>query len=294
MAELTTFAELLWEPRPGLPRFVRWSAGAQAGDGNGGLLFERIGARWGTKGNGPDKGRPEARKGEWAEAITRRHGDGAALNSYAERLKRLARVHGGTVQPFKTDWRLVTGMGIPNPMENGLTWHRTLGVPYLPGSGVKGLIRAFAREWAEDKPAGEEERRIFGRGPEKEEPQEIKETAGSLVFFDAVPMAPVEVLADVMTPHQSRYYAGEEGPSDSVPPIPIVFVAVGEATLQFAIAPAFRYTNLPPTGGGPDGLDVAQGDCARAFAWLELALQIMGAGAKTKANYGRMSPVPTS
>lgn len=41
----------------------------------------------------------------------------------------------------KVAWRLVIGMGLPSPMEVGLTLHHIYGFPYLPGSSVKGVTR---------------------------------------------------------------------------------------------------------------------------------------------------------
>jgi len=40
----------------------------------------------------------------------------------------------------KTDWHFVIGMGETHPIENGFTWHHTLGVPYVPGSSFKGIV----------------------------------------------------------------------------------------------------------------------------------------------------------
>jgi len=45
------------------------------------------------------------------------------------------------VLKLKTQTRLVVGMGIPSFFENGISLHRTYGVPYIPASSVKGLLR---------------------------------------------------------------------------------------------------------------------------------------------------------
>ncbi|NPA14856.1 MAG: type III-B CRISPR module RAMP protein Cmr6 [Aquificae bacterium] len=42
---------------------------------------------------------------------------------------------------FKTGYNLAVGLGLPSFFENGLTFHHTYGVPYLPASSVKGLLR---------------------------------------------------------------------------------------------------------------------------------------------------------
>jgi len=41
-------------------------------------------------------------------------------------------------------WRLAVGLGTEHPLENGCTLHRVYGVPYLPGSSIKGLTRNCA------------------------------------------------------------------------------------------------------------------------------------------------------
>lgn len=41
----------------------------------------------------------------------------------------------------KVVWRLIIGMGNPNPLETSLTLHPQYGVPLIPGSAVKGLTR---------------------------------------------------------------------------------------------------------------------------------------------------------
>jgi len=58
-------------------------------------------------------------------------------NQYVETLKSA----NFEVFKFKTSTRLVVGMGIPSFFENGITFHHTYGVPYIPASSVKGLSR---------------------------------------------------------------------------------------------------------------------------------------------------------
>ena len=41
----------------------------------------------------------------------------------------------------KVVWRLIIGLGNPNPLETSLTLHPQYGVPLIPGSAVKGLTR---------------------------------------------------------------------------------------------------------------------------------------------------------
>lgn len=54
----------------------------------------------------------------------------------------------------------VTGMGLEHPLENGFSFLHPYGLPYLPGSSVKGVVRRAAEELAlfEPEPKSEEKR----------------------------------------------------------------------------------------------------------------------------------------
>ena len=45
---------------------------------------------------------------------------------------------------------MAIGLGNSHPLENGLLWHPTLGVPYFQGSTVKGLAKALIEKWGAD------------------------------------------------------------------------------------------------------------------------------------------------
>ncbi|MGH8608166.1 MAG: RAMP superfamily CRISPR-associated protein [Gammaproteobacteria bacterium] len=88
---------------------------------------------------------------------------------------------GGCCVPMTTDWRLVSGLGNGHPLETGFVWHRTLGMPYLPGSAVKGLVRAWAdpeKGWGGVTDPNKVTR-LFGDTSEN--------GAGQLIVFDALP-----------------------------------------------------------------------------------------------------------
>jgi len=46
--------------------------------------------------------------------------------------------------------RLVVGLGSESAWENSITLHRTYGVPYIPGSALKGLAAAYAHRFLKD------------------------------------------------------------------------------------------------------------------------------------------------
>lgn len=170
-------------------------------------------------------------------------------------------------------------------LENaGIALHPVYGFVYLPGSGLKGLVRAWVETvWA---PAQSDEekawRRIeeaFGWSPGSERHKiTVPEgaAAGRLVFHDAWPIQWPRLILDVINNHHTKYYAGEDDPGDWEEPSPVYFLAVGRnEKFEFAVS------DRKP--GSDDLLD-------RACEWLRDALTIEGAGAKTAAGYGRFKP----
>lgn len=250
-----------------------------------GLWHEKFGTLWApnyeSRSNRPANYRYGAKSPEWVKELdNKRVGEPTRLTAYANQLLDLARAQGGLA--FEADVaelsKFVTGIGIAHPIENGFAWHRTLGTPYLPGSGVKGLTLAYARDWLDI--GMDELRAIFGtaigdesKGQKKGE--EKAEFEGAVVFFDAVPVAPPVLTAQILTPHGE----GSGAPKDAGPPKPLGFLAVKSGRFLFALAPA----------RGPADLRLQQ--CRKARYWLKGALQQIGAGAKTKSGYGRFEKI---
>lgn len=207
-------------------------------------------------------------------------GDPHLLGEVSRRVEGLAKAHGGKTFRLATAWRFVTGLGRSHPVENGFAWHHTLGTPYIPGSSLKGLTRAYAR--AADPRDSERVTRIFG--PEAE----TELSVGSVVFLDAVPTEPVALEADVMTPHYAPWYQADpkdiekNPPADWYDPTPIPFLTVAPGQV-------FLFAVLPRTS-----TDEARQDCAVAANWLKRALDTLGAGAKTAVGYGQFLDDPAA
>ncbi|RMD65724.1 type III-B CRISPR module RAMP protein Cmr6 [Candidatus Parcubacteria bacterium] len=240
--------------------------------------------------------RPEDKKA-WADAKNAwirgfdgsQVGDAMLIARHLERRDALIRALEGCTASFQTDWHFVTGLGIEHPVENGMAWHPTLGVPYLTGAAVKGMLRAWCEIW--EMLDGETIRRWFGPSTD-ELKQGSSAEAGAFVFFDALPTAPVRLKADVMTPHYGEWYAEgdriqepaaepERVPADWHNPNPIPFLVVDRIqTFCFAVAPRF------PREG--------RSELDRVFELLGKALSTMGAGAKTAVGYGRFEEAASS
>ena len=260
-----------------LPLYKEANDAKLTANGNAGLWYDKFCNSWENA---------KFQKEKWIKTVTNRHcGDNDELKRQWDRRWKMVGKLGGHNLCLKTDGPFVTGLGREHPVENGFLWHHTLGVPYLPGSSVKGMVRAWIEQWADekDKEKREEIARIFGPKQPTEQPQ-----VGEVVFLDAIPLSSVPLKAEVMTPHYGKYYQEGETPGDWISPVPIPFLAVKEATFHFAIVPRQPCLEAPGESGELRGGD-RRSDCEIVIDWLKDALKWIGAGAKTAVGYGRMS-----
>lgn len=209
---------------------------------------------------------------------------------------RLASYHARAVAPF------ATGLGNEHPTENGFAFLWPYGLPYLPGSGVKGVLRAAARElgWPDDERIA-----LFGSDPPRNGSGDDDGAAlrrGALSFWDVLPRLEGErLMVDVMTPHQTHYHqpkaggtrgndrstAGSSNPHDSGQPNPIYFLTVPPGShfvFHVACDPARLLPALQDQGRWREHLNAA---FEHAFEWL-------GFGAKTAVGYGAMQRDPAA
>ncbi len=243
--------------------------------GNAGLWYDKFCDRWKPDWTGfaGDSG-----KRDWIAQIAnidagnsqKKVGYSALMTEAVKRLEDLVEAQAGCSFRRTTAWRFVTGLGRNHPVENGFAWRHDLGTPYIAGSSLKGLARAYARDWASLD--DETLERTFGPRPE------AGLAIGSVVFLDALPIEPVALDADVMTPHYGPWYRGENNavPADwhSPTPIPFLTVAPGQ-TFVFAMLPRNRSNQRD------------QEDCKMVADLLNEALETLGAGAKTAVGYGQ-------
>jgi len=192
--------------------------------------------------------------------------DKALLDEHIERMYRLVQGLGGIFKIYELQERFITGTGLDHPIEVGFLIHHILGVPYIPGSSIKGLVRDWAENWSQDSYKEIEE--IFGY----DTGDNMEKRVGKAIFLDALPYGRVNLDADIMTPHYAPYYADGECPGDWNNPVPIPFLTVAEGQrFVFFISPRTKK-------------DV--GSCSIAAKWLDGALTTIGAGAKTATGYG--------
>ena len=166
---------------------------------------------------------------------------------------------------------LVSGMGMLQALEVVFVWDRNLGIPYLPGTSLKGAARAWAEQGWGDLDESTVHR-IFGTGAGEGK----GDSAGTVIFHALYPVAPPRLRLDVLNPHFGEYYREGKLPTDSLTPNPVFFLTV-------AAGEAFR-TALQLRPGAPVE------DVGHAEACLRGALTTLGAGAKTAVGYGLFAP----
>ncbi|NWG74441.1 MAG: type III-B CRISPR module RAMP protein Cmr6 [Rubrivivax sp.] len=199
-----------------------------------------------------------------------------------------------TTAPF------TTGLGNEHPLENGFAFLNPYGLPYLPGSGVKGVLRQAARElvggewgdargWSEDAIT-----HLFGL---QSDDGDKTHQRGALMFWDVLPQLAGECLqVEVMTPHQSHYYqqrreprSGDStDPHDCGQPNPIYFLTVPPGSrFTFCVQCDLQSLRRLAPALAQDGRwrGLVQAAFEHAFAWL-------GFGAKTAVGYGAMVEDP--
>nr|WP_311463529.1 type III-B CRISPR module RAMP protein Cmr6 [uncultured Ottowia sp.] len=251
-----------------------------------------------------------------AQAAALNPEDKAAMKALADRQSHLAgnlphmlSLDATAIAPF------TTGLGNEHPLENGFAFLNPYGLPYLAGSGVKGVLRQAARElasgqwgnehgWSADK---QFEIRINGKslaismldalfGLESQDGDTLH-MRGALSFWDVIPQMPngtASLHVEVMTPHQSHYYQQKKDsksgssttPHDSGQPTPISFLTVppGSGMTFHMQCDLPRLQRLAPT--------LAEGDAWKKLlqAAFEHAFEWLGFGAKTAVGYGAMQP----
>lgn len=188
---------------------------------------------------------------------------------------RLASVNDGFVT-FTCDatGRLIVGLSDESVRETSIALQRLDGMPLIPGSALKGLVRRVA--------ASRQFKVIDAGRPRHLEPREqavltgTQKNASYVTYFDAwyVPGTAKDdhpLRRDVMTPHHQRYNSsrGKEAPTDFEDPVPVPFLSA---------TGSYRFAILGPT---PEW-------SALAKAALLYGLEHWGIGAKTSSGYGRM------
>lgn len=216
------------------------------------------------------------------------------------------------IQPADAVAPFTTGLGMEHPLENGFAFLTPYGLPYLPGSSVKGVLRQAARELSPhvDSPGpdfadpdwqwGEAAlEALFGSAGEEAGEEAPHRERGALICRDVYPVLPSEadLRWEIMTPHHASYYQGKNEvsedekirvPHDNEAPVPILFLTLPPGTrFDFRVdADRARLRQRTPE---------LLADDPATDPWRELvgelfehAFEWLGFGAKTSVGYGAM------
>jgi CRISPR-associated protein Cmr6 len=224
----------------------------------------------------------------------------------------MAMTEGSARFTMVTQSRMIIGLGGKGALEFGITLHPVTGLPYIPGSALKGLCRNYKlleiaakrgvsplpaiQSSGDKKPKSDLEKldeSLSDKASEDEDAKTYQEIfgtqnkAGRCIFFDALlsPLNQGQALfeLDVMTPHFSDYYSNKgdvaHPPHDADKPIPVTFITVPAGIKISCAVGVRRNTN--------------DGYLKDVIETLQKALAEMGIGAKTAAGYGVFAPVKT-
>lgn len=173
----------------------------------------------------------------------------------------------------RAEARILSGLGGAHPMEVGFAFHPLYGFPYLPGSGLKGVARA----WAEltGQPA-DKIKLVFG-SESKDERQAKEHQQGDVIFLDAYAIAPPRLEVDILNPHFPDYYRDPKNnlPTEWQSPNPVNFLTIGVGRDE-KDKPIFQFALAARSSAA---LQLAQ-------EWLERGLEQLGFGGKTASGYG--------
>ena len=217
-------------------------------------------------------------------------------------------------KPFTTKSRLIVGLGSSHVLETALTLHHTYGIPYIPGSALKGVCRAVAFwKLAEKKGILNNEKEIkelsekfYGKLVENDDDIltyqllfGTQDFRGLLLFLDAYPIINenTEIFElDIMNVHYPSYYGDSSGktvPGDWENPIPIYFLTV-KSGIKFNICvlfDEFRWNKLKELEKFKNKNDVINeveklinGNFLEEI--LKIAISQFGVGAKGRLGYG--------
>jgi len=195
---------------------------------------------------------------------------------------------GAVTRKAQAQGRLAIGLGGESVLETSITLHRTYGVPYIPGSALKGLAARYARTRLKEQLWGkcsQAYKTLFGSTVE----------AGYVTFFDAlyVPGSAKQdqpLALDVITVHHPKYYSGE-----NLPPADWDNPQRHNAQIHREYFPPADWDNPVPVpflsaiGSYLVALHGEESWVKAAFEIIQRALAEEGIGAKTSSGYGRMS-----
>ncbi|CAK8721609.1 hypothetical protein GMJAKD_10820 [Candidatus Electrothrix aarhusensis] len=177
--------------------------------------------------------------------------------------------------------RLFIGLGMAHVLETQVCRHPVYGIPYIPGSALKGLARAKAKKYADNSEYGMNQGVVnILFGPDCNDPKnsDIEADTGYLIFHDAWWVPGEEeggsedkpYVPEVVTVHAVEYYKNQ-GKKDAPHPD----MESPNPNQQLAVQGSFYFV----VEGVPQWAELGR-------KFLTLALEADGIGGKVAAGYG--------
>jgi CRISPR-associated protein Cmr6 len=195
--------------------------------------------------------------------LSRQWGDNLGFSDFLTRWQKTLANRGCFQFEATTVGPLTLHLARASALENaGICLHPIYGFVYLPGTGLKGMARAYAeRIWLPVQPdpvqAWQKIEDVFGwaanpdrtkqiadkghpaqprRNPDEAESPVIEASCGQVIFYDAWPTSCPSLIEDILNNHHASYYQDQEPPGDWDSPIPVYFLAVPAGqTFLFAL-----------------------------------------------------------
>lgn len=170
--------------------------------------------------------------------------------------------------------KLVHGLGTAHVRETSLTLHPVYGIPYIPSSSVKGVVRHWyihAYCDGDEKKLDDWGKNIFG----------TQEQEGIIQFYDILLYEDLTFVKDIIAVHYKDYYRGKGAATDDQNANPLFYwtIHVKEANVYFTLAKQLQ--GMPPAN---EVIDLVA-------KWTACALTEFGIGSKTSLSYGLFSEV---
>lgn len=165
--------------------------------------------------------------------------------------------------------RIIHGLGGGHVRETSLTLHPVYGVPYIPATSLKGVVRnwfiqAFCDGDEKQLALHPKGALVFG----------TQEQRGMVQFHDIFLTNHLTIEPDVLTVHFGDYYSGRKAATDDQRTNPVTFLTVTVSDVDIFIT-ASKY-----------GETSSEELLKEAAGWTAQALSELGIGSKTSSGYG--------
>lgn len=202
-------------------------------------------------------------------------------------------IYAKSISPF------VTGLGSGHPTETGMVFDRNTGLPYLPASSIKGVLRlAYAVNSAKGREEVPDSELLsyFGSTDTK------NAVRGQVVFLDAYPYKVPKIKMDIMNPHFNKYYTDDNVllPVETESPVPLNFLTVQEKSVfvfrSFFLPLQKKVENADKDNNTNEPLKIeynefSEEDKTNLKEAFKTAFSIIGFGGKTSIGYGRFKGI---